>query len=179
MERALELSKADECIVIGRHHCSANVRWANNTTTTNGVTDSGRLSSSPSSTDAWARSAAATSRSEALEEVVRESEAACEGKPPAEDLMPLLPGEGFPDDLDGDPPPTGIEVFEKVVPNLAAAFRRAEEGGYLLFGYAEHELSTVFLATSTGLRHRHQDPRASSRSTPRPPTSRRPPGPGG
>src|SRR3982750_3481453 len=38
VERALELSTADECIAIAGVSHSANVRWANNTLTTNGVT---------------------------------------------------------------------------------------------------------------------------------------------
>src|SRR5207248_4727948 len=37
-ERALELSRADDCIVLAGVGDSANIRWANNTLTTNGLT---------------------------------------------------------------------------------------------------------------------------------------------
>ena len=37
VEHALSVSTADDCIVIARDHTSANLRWANNTLTTNGV----------------------------------------------------------------------------------------------------------------------------------------------
>ena len=37
VERALASSTADDCIVIAHHRTSANLRWANNTLTTNGV----------------------------------------------------------------------------------------------------------------------------------------------
>ncbi|MEX0790760.1 MAG: metallopeptidase TldD-related protein, partial [Actinomycetota bacterium] len=74
---------------------------------------------------------------------------------PAEDLMPLLEGGGVPEDWAAPPETTGIEVFARVTPDLAAAFKRAGDGGYLLFGFAEYERATVYLATSTGLRRRH------------------------
>ncbi len=37
VEHALATSIADHCVVIVRDHTSANLRWANNTLTTNGV----------------------------------------------------------------------------------------------------------------------------------------------
>ena len=37
VEHALAASTADDCIVIAHHTTSANLRWANNTLTTNGV----------------------------------------------------------------------------------------------------------------------------------------------
>src|SRR5690606_41995279 len=43
VERALELSRADDCIVIADESSTANLRWAGNTLTTNGVTRSNRL----------------------------------------------------------------------------------------------------------------------------------------
>ena len=38
VERAIALSRSDGCIVIADESSSANLRWANNTLTTNGVT---------------------------------------------------------------------------------------------------------------------------------------------
>lgn len=38
VERALALSTTDGCAVIADEHSSANLRWAGNTLTTNGVT---------------------------------------------------------------------------------------------------------------------------------------------
>ena len=37
VDQAVATSTADDCIVIVRDHTSANLRWANNTLTTNGV----------------------------------------------------------------------------------------------------------------------------------------------
>jgi predicted Zn-dependent protease len=155
LERVLELSKADACIAIGWHHSSANLRWALNTTTTNGVTDSQEIFIISVIGGRVGSVGRTYFPADTLEDLVRESEKACEGKPPAEDLMPLVPGDGVPRDWATPPETTGIGVFARVTPDLAGAFRRAEEGGYLLFGFAEHEQSTVYLATSTGLRRRH------------------------
>lgn len=154
VERALELSTADACIVLGRESTQANVRWANNTSTTNGVVSSEALSV-VSIRDGRVGSVARTFvPDDGLEDVVRASEAACEGRPRAEDEMPLVEGRAD-DGFDADAPQTGIEVFAPFVPQLAAAFDRARSEGRVLYGYAEHTTSTVLLGTSTGLRKRH------------------------
>lgn len=154
-ERVLALSKADDCIAIAWHHSSANLRWALNTSTTNGVGESDELLVISVVGGRVGSVARSYFPEESLESIVRESEAACEGKPPAEDLMPLLEGDGVPGEWSEPPDTTGIGVFGSLAGDLAAAFRRAEEGGYLLFGYAEHAVTTVWLATSAGLRRRH------------------------
>jgi hypothetical protein len=38
VERALEVSRASDCVVMVEEISSANLRWANNTLTTNGLT---------------------------------------------------------------------------------------------------------------------------------------------
>ncbi len=156
VERALKLSTADACIVLGREATQANVRWANNTSTTNGVVQSSALSVI-SIRDGRVGSVSRTYvPDDGLEELVRASEAACEDRPRAEDEMPLI--EGTPDaGVDADAPETGIEVFAPFVPQLAAAFDRARSDGRLLYGYAEHTTRTVFIGTSTGLRKRHTE----------------------
>jgi predicted Zn-dependent protease len=158
VDRAIALSKADACIVLGREVTQANVRWANNTSTTNGVVQTEALSVI-SIRDGRVGSVSRTFvPDDGVEDVVRESEAACEGRPEAEDEMPLIEGQGGngPDaGFDADAPQTGIEVFDPFVPQLAGAFDRARSEGRVLYGYAEHTTSTVFLGTSTGLRKRH------------------------
>jgi predicted Zn-dependent protease len=155
LERVLELSKADECIVLGWNTSTANVRWALNTTTTNGATESSQLLI----ISVIGRRVGSIGRSyfpdEELGALVRASEAACEGKPEAEDYMPLIPGDGPPADWRDPDEPTGVGVFSKLAPDLAGAFRRAEGYGVLLFGFAEHVRNTVYLANSAGLRRRH------------------------
>jgi predicted Zn-dependent protease len=94
---------------------------------------------------------------ERLEEIVRESEAACLRKPEAPDAMPLLDGDGAPHDWDAPAATTGIHIFDAFAPELGATFERARKADVQTFGYAEHVASTVWLAASTGLRRRHSD----------------------
>jgi predicted Zn-dependent protease len=49
-------------------------------------------------------------------------------------------------------------VFADFAPALGEAFGRARTEDTLLYGYAEHQLSSLFLASSTGLRRRHDQP---------------------
>ncbi|MGH3202801.1 MAG: PmbA/TldA family metallopeptidase, partial [Streptosporangiaceae bacterium] len=43
VERALAVSRSDDCVVIAEETSSANLRWAGNTLTTNGVSSSRQL----------------------------------------------------------------------------------------------------------------------------------------
>jgi predicted Zn-dependent protease len=92
---------------------------------------------------------------EQLESLVRASEAAASDSPPAEDAMPLLRGEGADDEWLDPEELTSISVFSKLTPELAEAFRRAREDDFLLFGFAEHVRSNLYLASTTGLRRRY------------------------
>ena len=154
LERVLELSRADDCIVLGWETSRADVRWANNTSTTNGVARDRRLYVI-SVIGRRVGAVGVTRFDDHLEDVVRRSERACEGVPEAEDFMPLLPGTGPPPGWDGPAEHEGVEVFADLAPALGRAFRQAEDDGVKLFGYAEHTTSTCWLATTAGLRRRH------------------------
>jgi predicted Zn-dependent protease len=65
------------------------------------------------------------------------------------------PGTG---DWDADPASTSIEVFADFAPALGQAFGEARDRGELLFGFAEHQMETTYLGSSTGLRLRHDQP---------------------
>lgn len=156
IERVLELSKADDCIVIGQRDSDANVRWANNTTTTNGTSESARLYVVSIIDGAVGVVTSSHFPDDSIETIVRESEAACAGKPAAADLMPLLEADDMPADWDLPAEPTGVGVFAATAPALADMFAQAASEDLVTFGYAEHQAETVWLATSTGLRRRDQ-----------------------
>ncbi|MGQ0520037.1 MAG: metallopeptidase TldD-related protein [Actinomycetota bacterium] len=155
VERALALSHADQCVVLAWETTTANVRWANNTSTTNGVGRSTRLAV-VSVVGRRVGSVSVTSVSAGdLEAVVRRSEEAARTTPEAEDAQPLPEGAGAPPDWDAPVEPAGIERFAELAPALGGAFVQAGEDGIRLFGYAELSSSTCWLATSTGVRRRH------------------------
>ena len=53
---------------------------------------------------------------------------------------------------------TGIDVLGELANGLGTAFRQAQASRQLLFGFAEHVVSTTYLGSSTGLRRRGVQP---------------------
>ncbi|MET9360689.1 TldD/PmbA family protein [Streptomyces sp. NPDC006632] len=162
VERALELSTADGCVVIADEHSSANLRWAGNALTTNGVTRGRTLTVIATVDGAEGTASGVVSRSAVtaadLEPLVRAAEAAARAAGPSEDAQPLVTGVPQSADFTEGPAETTSAVFADFAPALGAAFARAKAGGRALYGFANHELTSTYLGTSTGLRLRHDQP---------------------
>ncbi|MCD0450162.1 metallopeptidase TldD-related protein [Actinocorallia sp. API 0066] len=156
VERALSLSTTSDCVVIAEESSGANLRWAGNTLTTNGVGRSRRLTVvaiQDGSVGVVSRAGAGPAE---IGQLVKDAEEIARGAEPAEDVAPLLSGTHG--DWDADPAVTDISVFAGFAPALGEQFARAEEAGHRLYGFAHHEMSTVFLGSSSGLRMRHDQP---------------------
>ena len=153
--RALALSKADGCVVVLNEGSSANLRWANNTLTTNGaVRDRSVAVISVVGESVGVRSASVL---DDLEGLVRASEQAARESGPAEDYAPLLSGPAAADF--GEPAETcTTSVFEGLARELGESFAAARSDGRRLFGYASHDVTTTWVGSSTGLRLRHAQP---------------------
>ncbi|KNE80588.1 peptidase [Streptomyces fradiae] len=162
VEGALELSRADGCVIIADEHSGANLRWAGNALTTNGVTRGRTLTVIAAVGGAEGTASGVVSRSavtsDDLEPLVRAAEAAAREAGPAEDAQPLV--EGVPESPDFTEPPaeTSSGVFAAFAPALGESFARARAGGRELYGFAAHNLTSSYLGTSTGLRLRHDQP---------------------
>ncbi|MFJ6728941.1 metallopeptidase TldD-related protein [Streptomyces sp. NPDC091281] len=162
VERALELSRADGCVVIADEQSTANLRWAGNALTTNGVTRSRTLTviatvDGKEGTATGVVSRAAVTADE-LEPLVRAAEAAARGAGPAEDAQPLVTGREASAGFTEAPVETSSAVFADFAPALGESFARARAGGRELYGFAHHELVSTYLGTSTGVRLRHDQP---------------------
>jgi predicted Zn-dependent protease len=161
-EAALAASTADGCIVITAEHTETNLRWAANSLTTNGQMRSRSVTVVSTFDRAAGTSAGVVTRSvTSLDEVadlVRASEAAGRDAEPADDASPLVEPYPHDDDWDADAAETSVGVFDEFAPALGAAFARWSGDERLLFGFAEHQMSSYFLATSTGLRRRFDQP---------------------
>ncbi|TQS43850.1 metallopeptidase TldD-related protein [Cryptosporangium phraense] len=161
VEQALSLSKSDGCIVIAGESTSANLRWATNTLTTNGVMRSRSITVISTVGTGTGVASGAVSRtavsSDELEALVRASEETARSNGAADDAQPLVAG-GAASDWDAAPSETSIEVFSSVAPALGDAFDAARSAGRLLYGFVEHEVDTYYLGSSTGLRLRHVQP---------------------
>ncbi|MFG2331446.1 metallopeptidase TldD-related protein [Streptomyces sp. NPDC048604] len=162
VERALELSRTDGCVVIADEESSANLRWAGNALTTNGVTRGRTLTVIATVDGAQGTASGVVSRSavtvDDLEPLVRAAEEAARAAGPAEDAQPLVTGVPSSPDFTDAPAETTSAVFADFAPALGEAFARARAGGRELYGFANHELTSTYLGSSTGLRLRHDQP---------------------
>jgi predicted Zn-dependent protease len=162
VERALALSTADGCVVIADEESSANLRWARNALTTNGVTRGRRLTVIATVDGGKGTASGVVSRSavtaDDLEPLVRAAEAAAREAGPAEDAQPLVRGGQASADFTESPAETNSEVFAAFAPALGEAFAAAGSAGRELYGFASHALTSTYLGSSTGLRLRHDQP---------------------
>ncbi|MEU0686529.1 metallopeptidase TldD-related protein [Streptomyces uncialis] len=163
VERALELSRADGCVVIADEHSTANLRWAGNALTTNGVTRGRTLTVIATVDGARGTASGVVSRSAVtaadLEPLVRAAEEAARGAGgAAEDAQPLVSGPAHSPGFTDAPHETSSAVFADFAPALGEAFATARAGGRELYGFANHEQVSSYLGTSTGLRLRHDQP---------------------
>jgi predicted Zn-dependent protease len=172
VERALNAARGDDCIVIAEETSTANLRWAGNTLTTNGVSRSRQLTVIAIDRRAGQGASAgvvsrAGVRPDQIEGVVREAEQAAAEGSPAEDTEELVgPTQagsfGQKDDeeprWDSAPGLTEIGVMRDFAAALGETLRAAHAAGRKLYGFAEHELNSTFLGTSAGVRQRHDQP---------------------
>jgi predicted Zn-dependent protease len=174
VERALAAAKSGDCVVIAEETSTANLRWAGNTLTTNGVASSRQLTviaidrrgAGNGSSAATGVVSRAGVRADQIEDVVREAEHAAAEATPAEDAGELA-GAGEPGPFgindtepgwDAQPGRTEIGVLRDFAAALGQTLRAAEGAGRKLYGFAEHQVDSAFLGTSAGLRLRHDQP---------------------
>lgn len=158
LDEAAKLGRADDTIVLVTDRVEATLRWAGNSMTTNGnsisrsITVISIVRRGDSASVGVMVSAEVDPR--AIPAVVAASQEAARSAPEAGDAAPLLADTGVPADWDAPVPGTGPEVFADV----AALLSRGFDGTDRLYGFAQHGVSTTFLASSTGLRRRFTQP---------------------
>jgi predicted Zn-dependent protease len=166
VERALAASRSDDCVVIAELSSSANLRWAGNSLTTNGVSRSRQLTVIAISRGGDEARVGVVSRAGVRDDqiagIVAEAEHAAADASPAEDAAPLVspatvagPAEARWHETPGA---TEIGVFADFARALGGLFAEAAGAGRKLYGFAEHQLTSSYLGTSAGLRLRHDQP---------------------
>jgi predicted Zn-dependent protease len=159
VEQALADSGADRCTVLVEERWSANVRFAVNAPTSNGLRRSRSVTVVSFVDGPEGTSSASVTRSGVVDvgDLVAESESLARSAQPAPDAHE--PVHGVVDaDFSQQPDETGHEALTGIVTGLAGAFPVAERLGTTLAGYAQHAVETTYLGTSTGLRRRHAQP---------------------
>jgi predicted Zn-dependent protease len=158
---AADAAGADGCIVLVEEGSHADVRFAQNTTTTNGV----HRARSVSVVMMAAGSVGASRQTgvvgtAGVDDMVAAALADAREAPPAEDAFPLV--EQWEGALGRDfglaPEETDSAVLEGVLSSLSGAFGRARARDAVLAGFAELDVTTLYLGSSTGLRLSHLQP---------------------
>ncbi len=163
VERALRAARCDDCIVIADESSTANLRWAANSLTTNGVSRSRQLTVIAINRAGESARVGVISRAgvraDQVGDVVAEAEQAAADAEPAADAQPLVTdGASAGERWDDPPASTEIGVFGGFADDLGNAFAAAAGGGRKLYGFAEHLMTSTFLGTSAGLRLRYDQP---------------------
>ena len=161
VEQAVTTSMADDCVVIVRDRTSANLRWANNTLTTNGVMRGVEVTvisfiRSAGGVATGSMTGSVTTQA-GVTALVEAADAAARAADPAEDANELV-RDAVSADWDDPPVPTNIHVYDALAPALSETFGRAGAEGRLLYGFVNHESTTTYLGSTTGLRLRHVQP---------------------
>ncbi|GAB3246521.1 metallopeptidase TldD-related protein [Alteromonas gracilis] len=160
VEHALATSTSPDCVVLVTHETSANLRWANNTLTTNGVMQSAEVTVVAVDGPRAASTSGSATSLEQVASLVAAADAAVRASDPAEDAQPLIDPThaGESRDWDAAPGETSIDVYTGFATGLGEEFDRAESEGRILYGFVNHEVTTTYLGSSTGLRLRHEQP---------------------
>lgn len=157
IDEGLAAATTDECIVIVRESTEANLRWAINSLTTNGQMHHRSatvvaIERRDGVGHAGVLSGPVTSGEDLVRLVADACSAAAEA-PAGDDSAPLPEPVVDADYTDG-PAATSIDVFARFAEGLGRALAASRTAGTEMFGYAEHHVSTVWLATSAGARRR-------------------------
>ena len=157
VEHALATTTSEQCIVIVQDSTSANLRWANNTLTTNGVMRSLAVSVIAFHGAGNASVSGTAASAEQVTALVEQADAGARAAQPAEDRAELVAGRTTAE-WDDAPVETSIDVYRDFAVDLGDEFDRAEREGRVLYGFVNHEVTTTYLGSSTGLRLRHVQP---------------------
>ena len=157
---------SDHCVVLVEDTSEVEVRFANNSTTTNGNRRNRTVTVISMRENAAGTSAGVSRRGGDVDvvELVRAAERDAGESPPADDVSPLIGPEEVTalaasrDRFDAPPGSTDLSVLSEVLSGLSGTFSRARAGDYVVAGYAEHRRGTVYLGSSSGVRLAHEQP---------------------
>jgi predicted Zn-dependent protease len=160
-------SGSGDRIVLVRESVEAEVRYANNTVTTNGTRRDRHVTvisfhrRAAGDRRAAGVAAGVASGSGALEvsALVEAADGDARRAQLADDAFELVPGDGNVDAAFTDEPgSTSLSVLGDVISGLGDVFGRAEDSGRVMAGFARHQVVTTYLASTTGLRRRFVQP---------------------
>ena len=151
-----------EAAVVVEEESSVNLRWAMNGMTTNGLARGRSVTAVVTAPVEGGRGVGVLTRTGVgvgdVADLVAEAKALAAAGSPAEDAAALVEG-GAGADWDEEAVTTGAPVLAEVAAGLGEVLASSGAQGREAFGFALHELTTTWLGTSAGTRHRHVQPR--------------------
>ncbi|HTU38198.1 MAG TPA: metallopeptidase TldD-related protein [Acidimicrobiales bacterium] len=153
---------ADGCVVLVEEGSHVDVRFALNTTTTNGEQRNRAVS-----VVVFAGDSAGTARrtgvvgSDGVRDMVDAALRDARAAPPAQDAFASVEPADAPTGgraFSAPPEETNPDALETVLSSLSGAFERARARDAVLAGFAELDVDTVYLGSSTGVRLSHAQP---------------------
>lgn len=161
IDQVLAAAGKSDCVVIVDETTEANLRWANNSLTTNGQMHHRSITihvmAPVDGGTAVGSVSAPLTESTDLDDLVRRARASATTGEPAADVADLI-AEGIDADFSAPAATTSIEVLADFATGLGAMMTDFKATGDKLFGFAEHRLTTTWVATSAGARRRHVQP---------------------
>jgi predicted Zn-dependent protease len=162
-ERVLAASQATATVVLVTHTSSVNVRWAANEGTTNGDTETGEVTCIAIQDGPSGPQAAGLTRPAAdldVRALAQDAAAAARAAGPSWDAAPLVAGAPAAPDWAQAAGRTAAADLAATVAALGAEMAQDRAQGREHFGYLEAARATTWLASSAGLRLRHEQPAA-------------------
>ena len=160
-EAALEESTSTHCQVIVRHTANANVRWAANSLTTNGVTHDAEATAIAFDHRrdgiAVASVSAALVHEGSLRDLVRSADAAAAQAPLADDVSDF-PAVRLDADFHAGAEAVEASALSACADGVGDLATWASASGVETFGFAEADVTTTWLASTSGTRRRHRQP---------------------
>jgi predicted Zn-dependent protease len=159
VDHALDAAAGEPCVVIVEESTQSEVRFANNTTTTNGRRHDRRVIVVRfcDVDGGIAAGVAIQSGDVDVRAMVEAAAADARTSPPSADAAPLVEGDADPRFADA-PAEGDLASFEPILDGLGTAFDAARTSDRVLSGFVEHQMDTTYLGSSTGLRRRHAQP---------------------
>lgn len=166
VEHALSLLPGGGVAILDVSH-QANIRFANNTLTTNGVMVRQTMTVIALAGNSTGVVSRVVQGKDEVASLCAEAVAVAAHNPAAPDAQELITGER-PNTLWSAPPgTTSLDAFADFAPALGESFGIARSAGQTLFGFTQHDVTTTYLGTSSGVRLRHEQPTATLEMTAR------------
>ncbi|MCB9822725.1 TldD/PmbA family protein [Candidatus Nomurabacteria bacterium] len=146
LDEAIKLSKADHCIITTYRTYTENIRWANSSATTNGLSQDDDIVIISVINKSVGTVAASLTEDLDIKALVLSSEKLARQNPPAEDYTDLIESQKSIDDK--KLPSTDISP---VVTSLGKIFKHAKDKNLDLFGYAELRSTSIEMINSSGV----------------------------